>query len=39
MGGGDVKFMAVAALFVHPGDAGIAIFILLAALSGQPLPC
>src|SRR6056297_1958723 len=37
MGGGDVKFMAVAALFVHPGDAGLAIFILLAALTGSTL--
>src|SRR6056297_1092348 len=37
MGGGDVKFMAVAALFVHPGDAGLAIFILLAALIGSSL--
>jgi prepilin peptidase CpaA len=37
MGGGDVKFMAVAALFVHPGDAGLAIFILLAALVGSTL--
>jgi prepilin peptidase CpaA len=37
MGGGDVKFVAVAALFVHPGDAGIAIFILLAALMGTGL--
>lgn len=37
MGGGDVKFMAVAALFVHPGDIGLAIFILLAALVGSTL--
>lgn len=37
MGGGDVKFMAVAALFIHPADAGIAIFILLAALTGSTL--
>ncbi len=35
MGGGDVKFMAVAALFVHPGDIGAVIFILLAALVGS----
>jgi prepilin peptidase CpaA len=37
MGGGDVKFMAVAALFIHPGDIGLVIFILVAALIGCSL--
>lgn len=32
MGAGDVKLMSVAALFVHPGDTAIVIFLLIAAL-------
>jgi len=37
MGGGDVKFMAVAALFVHPGDIGLVIFLLIASMIGASL--
>ena len=37
MGAGDVKFAAVAALFIHPGDAAVAIAILAAALLGSSL--
>ena len=37
MGAGDVKFAAVAALFVHPGDAGIAIAVLAASMFGATL--
>ncbi len=37
LGAGDVKFMAVAALYIHPGDIVTVLFILAAACIGAAL--